>query len=359
MPATDTFDFEREFSELVAGLRAIPAGAPAPVREHVRALGEPQVAPRLRDRIAVISWRRSLLVLAPACVLGLVAAAVVHGLVNSGPRPEAVATVHGEAAQGGVGGAKRSPASPWGTATSGAFDSELPVPSPGRHQDYQGSMTLRVADLDALTSRTNEAMRIVREAGGYVASVQQSTAAGRPGRSDLVLRIPISRVEGTLVRLSGLGTVIERRLSIRDLESVLRQQRGRILQLKLFIARATEQLQGTLPADVRLRLQLQLQQARSELSRLAGANKATLRRASLARVSLALTTPQAVGAEKKGGTSRVERAVRDAGSFLASAGAVLLFLLIILSPLIVLAVASIWAVRAYRRREERRLLAST
>lgn len=357
MPTTDTIDFERELPELVAGLRAIPAGAPPHVREHVRALGEPEVAPRLRDRIAVIPWRRSLLVLAPACVLGLLAAAVVHGLVNSGPKPEAVATVH-EAAQG-VGGTKRSPASPWGAATGGTFDSELPAPSPGRHQDYQGSMTLRVADLDALTSRTNEAMRIVREAGGYVASVRQSTAAGQPGRSDLVLRIPISRVEGTLVQLSSLGTVIERRLSIRDLESVLRQQRARILQLKLFIARATEQLRGTLPADVRLRLQLQLQQARSELSGLAGANKATLRRASLARVSLALTTPQAVGAAKKNGTGRAERAARDAGSFLAAAGAVLLFLLIILSPLIVLVVAAIWAVRVYRRREERRLLAST
>lgn len=355
MPATDTIDFEREFSELVAELRAIPTGTPAQVRERVRALGEPQVGPGLWERIAVIPWRRALLVLAPACVLGLLAAAVVHGLVNSGPKAEAVATVHGEAAQG-VAGPKRSPVAP---STAGSFDSELPSPSTGRHQDYQGSMTLRVADLDALTSRTNEAMRIVREAGGYVASVQQSTAAGQPGRSDLVLRIPISRVEGTLVQLSGLGTVIDRQLSIRDLESVLRRQRARILQLKVFVARATEQLRATLPADVRLRLQLQLQQARGELTRLTGANKATLRQASLARVSLALTTQKAVGAANKNGMGRAERAARDAGSFLAAAGAVLLFLVIILSPLIVLAVAAIWAVRAYRRREERRLLAST
>src|SRR5512146_3336080 len=111
MPATDTIDFEREFSELVAELRAIPAGAPAQVRERVRALGEPQVGPGLWGRIAVIPWRRALLVLAPACVLGLLAAAVVHGLVNSGPKAEAVATVHGEAAQG-VAGPKRSPVAP-------------------------------------------------------------------------------------------------------------------------------------------------------------------------------------------------------------------------------------------------------
>src|SRR5512143_1582626 len=111
MPATDTIDFEREFSELVAELRAIPAGAPVQVRERVRALGEPQAGPRVWDRIAVIPWRRSMLVLAPACVLGLLAAALAHGLVNSGPKVEAVGTVHGEAAQG-VAGSKRSPLAP-------------------------------------------------------------------------------------------------------------------------------------------------------------------------------------------------------------------------------------------------------
>ena len=355
MPATETIDFERELPELVAELRAIPAGAPAHVHERVRTLGEPVLEPRLWDRVSVIPWRRSLLVLAPVCVLGLVSAAVVHGLVNSGPKAEAVATVHGEAAQG-VSGTKRSPLAP---TTAGAFDSELPAPSTGRHQDYQGSMTLRVSDLDALTSRTNDAMRVAREAGGYVASVHQSTAVGQPGRADLVLRIPISRVEGVLVQLSGQGTVIERQLSIRDLESVLRQQRARILQLRVFIARATEQLRGTLSADVRLRLQLLLQQARGELTRLTGANKATLRQASLARLSLTLTTQKAVAVAKKNDAGRAERAARDAASFLAAAGAVLLFLLIVLSPVIVLAAAAIWAVRAYRRREERRLLAST
>jgi len=55
---------------------------------------------------------------------------------------------------------------------------------------------------------------------------------------------------------------------------------------------------------------------------------------------------------------RIERAARDAGSFLAGAGAVVLFALIVLSPLIVLAVAWIFGSRAYRRREERRLLSA-
>jgi hypothetical protein len=200
-------------------------------------------------------------------------------------------------------------------------------------------------------------MRIVREYGGYVASVEQSAAAGQPGQADLVLRVPVARVQDALVRLSALGTVTERHLSIQDLEQVVQQQRARILQLKLFIARATEQLKGSLPADVRLRLQLQLEEAQGNLSRATSANKGTLREANLSRISLTLTTQQAVGLTKKGGEGRAERAARDAASFLASVGAVLLFLLIVLSPLIVLAGLSIWGTRLYRRREAGRLLA--
>ena len=61
---------------------------------------------------------------------------------------------------------------------------------------------------------------------------------------------------------------------------------------------------------------------------------------------------------KKGGVGRFHRAASDAGSFLAGAGAVVLFLLIVLSPVIVLVALAVLGLRAYRRREERRLLAA-
>ena len=366
MPATDTIEFEREFEGLVRELRALPAAAPEHLREQVRALGEPSQPARLWDRLVGFPWRRSLLVLAPVCVLGLVSAAAIHGLLNSGTQTAAVATVQqGEVAGSGAGAgqqhleAQRDKAlTPvFGAATAKPFDSGIPTPNPSRYQDYEAWMTLRVADVDALTQRTNEAMRVVRDAGGYVASVEQATSAGQPGRADLVLRVPVARVQDALVRLSGLGTVIERHLSIRDLEQAIQQQRASILKLKVFIARATEQLQSALPADVRLRLQLQLDEAKRQLARATSSNKATLREATLSRVSLTFTTEKAVGATK-GGAGRVERAARDAASFLAAVGAIFLFLLIVLSPLIVLAVAGIIGTRAYRRREERRLLSA-
>jgi uncharacterized protein DUF4349 len=357
MPATDRINFEREFEELVRELRALPTAAPDHLRERVRSLGEPAQPASFWNR--VIPWRRSLLVLAPVCVLGLVTAAVIHGLVNSGPTRPAAATAQAERAlEPRRGRAGTDDQQVFEAAKPAAPFSALPAPTAGRLQDYEAWMTLRVKDLDDLSDQTNEAMRAVRSYGGYVVSLEQSTAPGRLGQADLVLRVPIARVEDALMRLSGLGTVIERHLSIRDLEQIVQQQRARILKLKLFIARATEQLKGDLPADVRIRLQLQLDQARSDLARATSSNKATLREASLSRIALTFTTQKAIGAAKKDGAGRIERAARDAASFLAAAGAILLFLLIILSPLIVLAVAAIWGARAYRRREERRLLAS-
>jgi hypothetical protein len=351
MRATDTIDFECEFEELVRELRALPTAAPEDVRHRVRALGEP--APR--RQLPTVPWRRSLLVLAPVCALGLVLAAVVHGVLNSAPKQQSVSA--GAVAQGETGG---STDTRFGAAVDAppALRSPLVPPDTGRRQDYQASMTLRVSDLDALTDRTNEAMRVVRSFGGYVASVQQATGTGRPGQADLVLRVPVGHVEAALVRLSELGTVLYRQLSIVDLEQALRQQQQRIVRLKLFIARATEQLKLDLPADVRLRLQLQLQEARANLDRATRAHKATLDEAAFSRISLTFTTQNAAAPVTNGGIGRFERAARDAGSFLADAGAVILFLLIVLGPVILLVGVSLLGLRAHRRREERRLLAT-
>jgi len=338
-----------EHAELIRELRALPSAAPERLRERVRALGEP--APR--RALPSVPWRRSLLVLTPVCLVAVLGAAVVHGLLNSGaPKPQRLSVAaldHGSSVQWGASG---------GVAAPNAFAPGLTPPTAGRHQDYQASMTIRVKDLDALTDRTNEAMRVARSFGGYVVSLQQSTQSGRPGEADLTLRIPVARVESALVQLSELGTVLSRQVSIVDLEQALQQQRARILRLKLYIARATEQLKGDLPADVRLRLELQLQAARQSLAEAIRSDKSTLNRAALSTVSLALTTQHAEVPAPKSGTGRFERAARDAGSFLASVGAVVLFLLIVLAPVLVLVAAMVLGMRAYRRREERRLLAA-
>src|SRR3954469_23668131 len=116
MPATDT-DFDREFADIVGRLREVPADVPESLRARVRALGEPQAPPTLRDRLAAVSWRRGVLVAAPVCLAVLASAAVVHGVVSSGgPRQEAVSTVAGSSSSGGKTSAPAQPE--WGVATT-------------------------------------------------------------------------------------------------------------------------------------------------------------------------------------------------------------------------------------------------
>src|SRR5919201_590818 len=374
MPATDT-DFARDFAELVAQLRDMPAAAPESVRARVRALGEPEAPPTLRDRVATFRWRRAVLVAAPACVAVLLSVAVVRGLLSSGAsRPEAAATTEVGAVR--TTPATKNPVQPpfaptpvWGTSTTGqqlekGSSGQSGVLSAGtgtsgRPVDYDASLRVRVRDAADLSDKTADAMRVARSLGGYVASLQQTTTAGRPGEADLVLRVPVARVDEAMTNLPALGTVIEQHLSIVDLQQTLDQQRRRIRSLRFQVARLTEALRNpSLPEDVRLRLRFQLEEARQSLTHATRAHKGTLREAALSEISLALPTQRAAGAVSKHHEGRLERAARDAVSFLAAAGAVALFLLIAISPLLVLAAAWFYGSRAYRRREEQRLLAT-
>jgi Domain of unknown function (DUF4349) len=363
MSASETYDFPRE---LVQELRALPTGASASLRERVRALGEPQ--PR-RLRFPWLSSRRALFVLAPACVLAVLAAAVVHGVLSSSTTSRDAGRLSGVAENGlrahaGVDTPRGSQHSPvYGAATTPADalgtplrSSLLPTPSPTRHQDYEADLRVRVSDLDALGRRTAEAMRVTTELGGYVASVQQSSTAGAPGEADLLLRIPVAKVQTALIRMSALGTVLDQHVSIVDLEQTVQQQRDRIRALRLRVARITAALQQSLPADVRLRLRFQLDNTRRALTRVTGANRTTLREAALSHVALTLTT-QHVIATKQHHRGRIAHAASNAVDFLAGAGAIVLLVLIVISPLLLLAGAWWYGSRAWRRREERRLLA--
>src|SRR5690348_13714354 len=109
MPASETVDFEREFEELVRQLRAVPADAPASVRERVRALGEPEP----RRVFPQLTWRRAVVVLVPACLVAVVAAAAIDGIVSPSNRatPTAAEAVKSQpnATHGSSGGALSQP----------------------------------------------------------------------------------------------------------------------------------------------------------------------------------------------------------------------------------------------------------
>jgi hypothetical protein len=121
----------------------------------------------------------------------------------------------------------------------------------------------------------------------------------------------------------------------------------RILELRLE--------SGTLTPEEELRLRLRIERHENEISDLRRAIRADRRAAATSELTLALHTREAAAIqdEDDGGVAGV---TRDALDFLGAAGAVALFLVIVLSPIVLLLVLLWLAFRTRSRRIENRLL---
>lgn len=372
MPSPELIDFDRRFEQIVRELRASAPPAPESVRARVRELASaPAPEPPLLRRFG---GRRVALVLVPVCLLGLVAGALVAGRGGGSGTPSAVPAakqplraqrewsaagtvtqafdlakppvgngiVHGSAAGGAASGKTFAPAT-------------LP-PDQGRLQHYDVSLSLRVRDQDALSKATNDAMRIARGFGGFVAGVEYSSAETTRGDALLTLRVPIGKIDQAIARFSKFGKIRAQHVSIQDLQATVNAQNRAILDTRKSIATLQEKLlDGSLPAARRLELQHQLSAQQSRLKALLGSRGSTVREGRLATVSLAFTT-----AKRQAGVNhpgRIGRAAHDAVTLLARIGAGAVYVAILLGPLVALGLVLLVIGRALRRRGESRLLA--
>jgi hypothetical protein len=343
---------------ILAELRGLP-GAPETLRERVRALPEPQ--PRFSWTLPRLEVRRFVLIAAPAVLALGLGAAALHGVRQGGSHGRSVAALparpsqlEGDYLQSGAGHAangsyaqKRAP-----VPSTSSLDA-LP-PAATRLNKYEAWLRVRVSD-SHLSSATTRAMQIARGYGGYVASVDMNTP-GKSGSSALVLRVPVTKVEDAVLKLGKLGTVTAQRVRIEDLQRQANVLARQILALQTTIAKLEQKLASvTLTTEERLRLQYQLDAAKRALAQKTKARTSTVREGTLATISLAFSTPQPAAAVPHH-QGRLERTVRDAGTFLLRELAWILYALIVLAPIALLAFAALVAIRTGRRRSEARLL---
>jgi len=360
---------ERRLVATIDALRAAPPRAPESLRARVLTL---RPEPR---RWIPPARRRTLLVLVPVAVGLAVAAAVVRGLTTSEPpvvrravpltqagtREKAPAPAPGTSTvptwssaqtQAAGGGGSQDATTLRGRNAVGA------VPAAGgRLQRYEASLTVRVPN-DRLSRATNAATRIARSLGGYAASVDYRTPAGRPGEAYLELRVPTAKVQDALARLGSLGALISQRVSVQDLQRDLERQTAQIAQLRRRVQALAEALRSpTLTPVERVELRLRLAEAKRALAQRTHARRGTIAAGSVARISLVLTAQKkaAIVPQPRG---RLGRMLDSAVSFLALEGTIALYALIVLAPLLALVALAWWAAAARRRREERRLLAA-
>jgi Domain of unknown function (DUF4349) len=312
-------------------LRAHAPHAPEPLRMRVLAL-EPRRTPS----------RRFVLVLAVA-LLAAIAAAIVHGLVSSGtPSKQAVRLAPK---------AKLYANTP--SVAAGTAGLHAAIPSIGgsgaRLQQYEATLDVRVKD--ASTAAT-KATRVATSLGGYAQSVTYSSSTRS---ASVVLRVPVGNVKMAVARLESLGTVVSQNLSVTDLEYDLQVESAQITELRSTIAALEAALKNpSLSEAQRVLLRIRLANAKRSLAQRLHARTGTIAAGTTARISLDLVTKSAV-VPVPHHRGRVGRMVHSAVGFLGLEGTIVLYALIVLSPLALVA-ALLWSLREARRRRDDRLV---
>jgi hypothetical protein len=331
-------------------LRAHAPHAPETLRERVLAL---ESVPQGRNAPS----RRLVLVALPAALAIAVLAAVVHGVVGSGsPRAVPATKSFSSPTQGSasVGSSGTVRSSVHASADSTQALTAPSVGAPARLQHTDASLQVRVRDVDALAAATSRATRIATSLGGYAQSVDYRTPNGGAGASYLELRVPAQNVKTAIARLGALGTLVSQELSVTDLQQTFRTQSEQIAQLRRRVAALHAALTGvSLPEAQKVLLQIQLAESKRALAQRLNARKGTISAGTTAQISLVIGTEKAIApvAHHRG---RLGRMMHSAVGFLALEGIILLYALIVISPLALVA-AAIWA---WRRRSVERLLAA-
>ena len=375
------------YEALVSELRATAPVAPDRLRERVL-----DGAPGFRRRMS--RRRRLTLVVLPAAAALAVGAALVHGFVSTGSSRSsdapalAVVTgghqralVHGSPAtttadagkltqqkayDAPAGSVDENTFSAVGSAAMAAPKSLAPagvrravaIPT-NRLVHAVASLQVRVKSRQELSAKTNEASQIVGSLGGYAQSVRYENSRSGYGEAVLDLRVPVQKAETAMGRLARLGVLVSQEVSTQDLQTKLNHENSGIGSLQRAIAVYESALNsGTLSGSQRVIIQIRLNNARRQLSHLRHARTGTLASGATADISLLLTTrSQAIVAHHHHKEGRLGRLLGSAANFLGLEGIIVLYALIVLSPIVLIAALAWWIVRERRRREDR-LLAS-
>jgi hypothetical protein len=322
------------FEKLAEELRAARPAAPDALRQRIRALDPP---PRRGFELNV-PWRRVVPAVAVAGLAAALGMAGVLGIVHGSTRGvESKSSAPSHVKSKGVRvlsqrDIQRKAAAPSFSATL----SDGLSPSPVRLQQYDAWLRVRVKNQEALSNRTQQALRLTRRLGGYVAWANFSTPTSR-GDSELQLQIPIGRVQAAIAAFSGYGTLIAQRIRLKDLQQRADNLSLRIQRLRARIARLSD------PRD------------RARLAQLLRARSSTVKRAQMASVALTMVVRHKAKAAAAP-PSRLHRTIDDAGSVLVRELEILVYALVVAGPLVLLGLAGTAAARGARRRSDRRLL---
>jgi hypothetical protein len=357
--------------------------APAELRERMRALAaeEPRPAPSRSSRLG--GHRFSLRyagAVAAAALLVAVAIPAFVSIARNGDGGHSASSAPSAEEREAVDGALEPVGPPLGSAGTGGgvrltsppaappppqaradrfaapkAEDAAPLPSRARAQDYSANIRLHVGDPEELSEAVQSAIRSTRQLGGYVTYVDYGTSGAKDGEATLAVRVPVGRVQTAVARFSELGTILQQRTEIVDLQGRIDRITRDIQARRDRIAKIEAELKDpTLSESERDRLETRLVQAKRGLANATRSRAGVLRQSRYAKLDLAFTTEKSNEPAPPPGELR--RTLDDALGILAAELGVLLYVLIAGAPFIVLAVLALLGARAVRRGADGRVL---
>jgi hypothetical protein len=345
--------------ELAALVRDVRAEAPA-MEQSFRARLDQRVE---RDFARARPRRRfALRPLIPALgVAGCVLAAIVAiALTSGGGANDSAGSSVGGA---GVVGAAPAPSESSDAAKSsggGSSSSALAAPpaaAPARQRRVERSTRLELSTTD-VQKATDGVVRATQAAGGFVQSSQVATGNGRSTAS-FVLRVPTSRLDDALARLSKLGHVKSLQQSADDITGAYDGASGRLAEARAERRGLLRALARATTAQQISSLRARVADNRRALQRYQRDFNAIRNRANLATVGVEVTSaPRKHAAAPGHGSWTPGDAAHDALRVLEVSAGVALIALAVLVPLTLLGAAGGFAAVTLRRRRREAALSA-
>ena len=159
-------------------------------------------------------------------------------------------------------------------------------PGPGRMITYQVTLSIEVKEFDEAKARL---LRMVNEAGGYVAGASTANVPGGAQRGSLTLKVPAAKLSQVLERIRALGRVTREDLSteevtdqVVDLEARLRNSRATEQRLIEVLKNRTGKV-----GDV-LEVEREISRTRQEIERMEAQRQQLLHRVEMATLQITL-----------------------------------------------------------------------
>ena len=371
-----------ELEALEAALAGDPAAEPelAALVRDVRAQA-PAMAPGFRARLDERVERgferaprrrlQSLRPMIPAlsvagCVLAALVAVVLSagggssddaGSAGAGRAAAPAQTESADSAKSGSGGGGSASGSAGGGSSS-APALAAPAPSaPARQRRVERSTRLELTTTD-VQAASDGVVRATQATGGFVQSSQVATGDGRSTAS-FVLRVPTSRLDDALARLSKLGHVRSLQQSADDITNVYNGASTRLAEARATRRGLLRALSKATTAQEVSSLRARIADNRRALQRYQRELNAVRNRANYATIGLELTgVARKQAAVPGGGSWTPGDAAHDAVRVLEVSAGVALIALAVLLPLTLVGAAGGFAAVAVRRRRREAALSS-